>query len=147
MLSSPLQDQDADGLNRGARGGSPGVVFPPFETIPHAWPGGDGNRLDADEGVESGDPTRLYPFHRLRTQRERRMTLYRIRPEASAFLRRKFSTPPAIGRLVKVHPAETAEQLVLLEIVPDEANPAAVLLSFYPREWPEWERYLQEVEA
>lgn len=73
------------------------------------------------------------------------MTLYRIRPGASAFLRGKFSTPPVIGRLVKVHPAETAEQLVLLEIVPDEANPAAVLLSFYPREWPEWERHLQEV--
>lgn len=73
------------------------------------------------------------------------MTLYRIKRGASAFLARKFSTPPAIGRLVRVHPAETPEQLLLLEIMPDEANPAAALFAFYPRQWPEWEQHLEKL--
>lgn len=83
-----------------------------------------------------------------------RGTLYRIRPGASAFLRQKFTTPPAIGRLVEVQRRE--QPAVGLQstcayyrftALPDETNPATAFWGVAEADWPQWKPYLEEVEA
>lgn len=72
------------------------------------------------------------------------MTLYRIKPGAAAFLRAKFSTPPAIGRLVEVEAWSLHGGVFrFLDVLPDAANPTGARIVATEREWQEWKEHLE----